>query len=261
VLDAGTRRELAVLTPENFSETKRLAFSPDGRLLAVVLEGIELVNARTYTLQVWDWKARRMLWSRAVREPQDVEFAPGGKTLAMAADAQYLYDAASGKPMGEPFGGTGQGVTVTDVIFTRDGGSLAVVDSAGRLTVYDTATRRQSGQAIRGRLTGGPGDAVRSPREDVVAASTRDGRVQLFDLAAGASLGMLGDGNLDGVQSLAFAADGSKVLVLDYTGAVREQLVEPGRVAAAVCARAGTPLSAAEWQRFIMGAPYRAICP
>ncbi|WP_170223656.1 hypothetical protein [Nonomuraea turkmeniaca] len=34
-----------------------------------------------------------------------------------------------------------------------------------------------------------------------------------------------------------------------------------GEVAAAVCARAGRPLSAAEWACHLIGVPYRAICP
>ncbi|NUP83954.1 MAG: protein kinase [Nonomuraea sp.] len=261
VLDTGTRRELAGLTPGDFSETSRLVFSPDGTRLAVVLEGIEEGESSAYTLELWDWKARRKVWSREVGEVRDVEFAPDGRTLTLSSDAQRLYDAASGRPLGEPFGGTGDGVTLTDAVYTRDGGSVAVVDSGGLVTVYDVATRRRRGQGVRGRLNSGGGAAVRSPREDVVAAVTRDGRVQLFDLAAGAGLGVLGDGNLEGVQALAFTADGSKVLVLDGTGAVRTQPVEPEAVAAAVCARAGKPLSASEWRQYVTGAPYREICP
>ncbi|MFB4289665.1 serine/threonine-protein kinase [Nonomuraea sp. ATR24] len=258
VLDANARRELARLTPAAFTATEQLAFSPDGTRLATVVEGPEHGAARTYSLAMWDWKARRLLWSRDVRRAQDVEFAPDGRTLAVATDAERLYDAASGRPIGGPFGGAGQGITLTDAVFTRDGRSLAVVDSGGRLTVYDVATRRPAGEAIRGNLSG---HAVRSPREDVVAAVTRDDRVQLFDLAGRASLGVLADANQYGVQALAFAADGTKVLVLDGNGTVREQLVEPGAVAAAVCARAGSPLSRTEWARHVTGAPYHETCP
>ncbi|MEV1174901.1 hypothetical protein AB0J09_41575, partial [Nonomuraea sp. NPDC049784] len=258
VLDANARRELARLTPAAFTTTEHVAFSPDGTRLATVVEGPEDGAARTYSLAMWDWKARRLLWSHDVRRAQDVEFAPDGRTLAVATDAERLYDAASGQPVGGPFGGAGQGITLTDAVFTRDGRSLAIVDSGGRLTVYEVATRRPAGEAIRGNLSG---YAVRSPREDVVAAVTRDDRVQLFDLAGKASLGVLADGNQYGVQALAFAADGSKVLVLDGNGTIREQLVEPGAVAAAVCARAGNPLSRTEWARYVTGAPYRETCP
>ncbi|WP_344896046.1 protein kinase domain-containing protein [Nonomuraea antimicrobica] len=257
VLDADARRELARLTPSDFTDTEHVAFSPDGTRLATVVESANTANASTYTLGMWDWKARRLLWSHQVRRVQDLEFGPDSRTLAVATDAERLYDTASGKPVGEPFGSTGQGITLTDAVFTRDGRSIAVVDSGGRMTVYDVATRRRAGEVIRENTVG---NAVRSPREDVVAASTQDGRVQLFDVARKASLGVLADGNQDGVQALAFAADGSKVLVLDGAGTMREQLVEPGAVAAAVCARAGGSLNRTEWARYVTGAPYRETC-
>ncbi|MGP3962631.1 serine/threonine-protein kinase [Nonomuraea sp. 3N208] len=260
VLETGTRRELARWPVGDFTETDQLAFSPDGTRLAGVLEANDLDTGSTYTVRVWDWRARSPLWSANVDQVRDVEFSPDGTTLAVASSAQQLFDAASGRPRGAAFGGTGQGTTITGVVFTRDGGEVAAVDSRGRVTVYDVATHRQSGQAIRGRVGGGA-IAVRSPREDVVAVGTRDGRVQLFDLAAGADLGVLRDGHEQGLAALAFSADGSKVLVLDGAGTQREQLVEPGQVAAAVCARAGKPLSAAEWERHVTGAPYREICP
>jgi redox-sensitive bicupin YhaK (pirin superfamily) len=38
-------------------------------------------------------------------------------------------------------------------------------------------------------------------------------------------------------------------------------LVEPGAVAAAVCARAGSPLSRTEWARYVTGTSYRETCP
>ncbi|MEU8319663.1 serine/threonine-protein kinase [Nonomuraea sp. NPDC048881] len=254
VLDTGTRGELARLAPSGFTGTDHVVFSPDGTRLAAVVDG---ADSGTYRLDMWDWKARRLLWSQQVRQVHDVEFAPDGSTLAVTTDAERLYEVASGEPMGEPFGGSDQGVTLSAAVFTRDGRSIAVVDLGGRMTVYDVATRRPAGEPIMGNLAGA---AVRSPREDVVAASTRDGRVRLFDLARKAPLGELPDGNRDGVQALAFTADGSKVLVLDGAGTVREQPVEPGAVAKAVCARAGQPLDRAQWARYITGVPSRATC-
>ncbi|RVX39281.1 serine/threonine protein kinase [Nonomuraea polychroma] len=260
VLDTSTRQELARLPIDDVTETDLLVFSPDGTRLAGVLEAADLETGSTYTVRVWDWRARRPLWSADVDEVRDIEFSPDGTLLAVAASAQQLFDAASGRPRGAAFGGTGQGTTVVGVVFTRDGGEVAAVDSRGRVTVYDVATHRQIGQAIRGRVGGGE-IAVRSPREDVVAVGTRDGRVQLVDLAAGADLGVLRDGHELGPAALAFSADGSKVLVLDGAGTVRERLVDPGQMVAAVCARAGKPLSAAEWERHVTGVPYREVCP
>ncbi|MEQ4719438.1 serine/threonine-protein kinase [Nonomuraea sp. B19D2] len=252
VLDVATRRAVATWKYAQPAAPQFLAFNPDGTRLAAASE--------RGAVTVWDWRSRRLVWKAGVEGVRDVEFSPDGRTLAVAADAQRLFDSASGKSLGSPFGGTGRGTTVTDVVFTRDSRSVAIADTRGRVTVYDAATRRPVGPVARGELNGGD-VAARSPREDVIAIGTQGGRVQLFDLTAGTSLGMLRDGNLEGLTGLTFSADGSSVLILDGTGAVREQPVAPDKVAAAVCARAGSPLTTAEWGHYITGVPYRRVCP
>ncbi|MER6945502.1 serine/threonine-protein kinase [Nonomuraea sp. NPDC000554] len=261
VVDTGSRRAAAELVPggelESY-ETSFLTFSPDGSKLAAGMRAVD-DGASDFALGVWDWKSGRLLWSARVGEVRDADFSPDGRVLAVATGEQRLFDVASGKQLGKVFGGTGQGTTISDVLFTRDGRSVAAVDSRGRVTVFDAATRRQVGQPARGRLNGG-NVAARSPREDVIAVAA-GGRVQLFDLATGADLGLLRDGSQGELYGMAFAADGSSVLTLDSTGVVREELVEPGRMAAAICSRAGRPLSPAEWRDYVTGVPYLKVCP
>ncbi|TMR27938.1 serine/threonine-protein kinase, partial [Nonomuraea zeae] len=258
VLDTRTRRELTRWTPRGveFSQTESLVFSPDGTRLAMVLEAIDVERPRSFTVAVWDWRSHRLLWSAQASKIEDVEFSPDGRVLAVSSDAQQLFDAASGRPMGEAFGGSGG---LADLVFTRDGRSLAGVDARGRVTLYDVATRRQSGPVLRSAL-GGDALAVRSPRADLVAVGAGDGRVHLFDLGSGTDVGALRDGNLAGLAGLAFTADGTSVLALDGTGALREQPVDPDKVAAAVCARAGSPITSAEWARLVPGIGYLSGC-
>jgi WD40 repeat protein/predicted Ser/Thr protein kinase len=264
VLDTGTRRTLARAAPRgDLAEytTSFLAFSPDGTKLAIGLEYSDEAVSRRYAVSVWDWKSKRQLWSAEVGEVHDADFSPNGKVLAVGSGEQYLFDAASGRRLGKPFGGTGQGTTVTDVVFTHDGRSLAVADSRGRVSVYDTATGKRARQAALGRLAGGD-VAARSPSEDVVALVTQDHRLRLVDLATGADLGTLDDGDGNGnLYGPAFTADGSGVTTLDEEGAVRERPVEPGKVVAAICARAGRSLSPGEWRSFVPGVPYQKVCP
>ncbi|MEU8143799.1 serine/threonine-protein kinase [Nonomuraea sp. NPDC048901] len=265
VLDTGTRRTLAQAAPRgDLAEytTSFLAFSPDGTKLATGLEYSDEDVSRRYAVSVWDWKSKRQLWSAKVGEVHDADFSPDGKVLAVGSGEQYLFDAASGRRLGKPFGGTGRGTTVTDVVFTHDGRSLAVVDSRGRVSVYDTATGKRARQAALGRLEGGD-VAVRSPSEDVVALVTRDHRLRLVDLAAGADLGTLDDGDGSGgkLYGPAFTTDGSGVLTLDEAGALRERPVEPGKMVAAICARTGRSLSPGEWRSFVSGVPYQKVCP
>ncbi|NUW33302.1 protein kinase [Nonomuraea sp. SMC257] len=273
IFDAAARRRLTEWRPAidgRRMRTTLLAFSPDGAKVITALSG-ENDDAAT-TLALWEWRTHRLLWSAAVRA-SNARFSPDGRTVAVTApppsapapalaassEELSLLDAASGKPLGAAFGSNGRQSGVIGAQFTLDGRAIAVMDQSGRVTSYDVATRARLGQEVRGTFDGHVGD--RSPREDVVALSTGSGRIQLFDLTAGAGLGTVRDGDLRGVAALAFSADGSSVLSVDSTGALHERPVAPGAMTSAICARAGRPLSAAEWERYVTGVPYQRVCP
>ncbi|MEU4233810.1 WD40 repeat domain-containing serine/threonine protein kinase [Nonomuraea sp. NPDC026600] len=273
IFEAATRRKLTEWHPAIDGRRQRttlLAFSPDGTKMITALSG-ENDDAAT-TLALWEWKSHRLLWSATVRA-SSARFSPDGRTVAVTApppsspspalaassEELSLLDAASGKPLSTAFGSNGRQSGVIGAQFTRDGRAIAVMDQSGRITSYDVATRGRLGQEARGMLDGRVGD--RSPREDVVALSTESGRIQLFDLTAGAGLGTVRDGDLRGVAALAFSADGSSVMSVDSTGHLHERPVTPGAMTSAICARAGRPLSATEWERYVTGVPYRHVCP
>ncbi|NRQ30528.1 protein kinase [Nonomuraea sp. NN258] len=269
VIDVAARREAARWRPMlggRPQHTGLLAFSQAGTLLAAGHFGAD-GDASREALAVWDWKTRRLLWSARFTNIRGAKFAPDGRTLAVIADtsadvAGYdlrLYDTATGRRLGAPFGQSGQNSTVIDFVFSRDGSSVAVVDGRGRVTVFDLATRTQIGQIDQGGEL--VGEAAASPREDVVAVATRSGRVRLFDMKAGVNLGFLRDGDVGGLAALSFSADGTGVTTLDNTGVLRHHPIEPGAMAAAVCARAGRPLTEAEWRAHVTGVPYRQVCP
>ncbi|MBB6344208.1 WD40 repeat protein/predicted Ser/Thr protein kinase [Nonomuraea muscovyensis] len=261
LVDTTTRRTLATFTPRGKLagfHPRKVAVSPDGALVAAGLEYTDGGASRRHAVGVWDSGSGRLLWSARVGGAEDVEFSPDGRLLAVAGGEQHLFEAASGRRAGGPFG-TGRGTTVEDMVFSRDGRSVAAVDFRGRVTVHHTATRRLLRETPG--TAPGQGDAARSPREDVIAVITNAGEVELHDLATGTALGGLGDAGLGVPHAVTFSADGAKVVVLDGAGVVRERVVEPGAMAAAVCARAGTPLSVAEWRRHVTGVPYRSVCP
>ena len=84
--------------------------------------------------------------------------------------------------------------------------------------------------------------------------------LQLWDVAARQRLG--GAFNLHDINvgDIGFSADGGTVYAA-IDGAVFETPVDPGRVAAAVCRRAGRTLSVAEWVAVFKDVPYRDVCP
>ncbi|MFI9592687.1 serine/threonine-protein kinase [Nonomuraea sp. NPDC052265] len=269
VIDVATRRPLAQWRPDlggRPQATDLLAFAPGGTRVAAAQFRAD-GDADDRRLAVWDWRTHRPLWSTRFTNIKGVRFAPDGRTLAVAGEKSAetpgydlrLLDAATGRQLGAPLGMRGQGSTVIDFAFSHDGSSVAVVDGRGRVTAFDVATRRRTGQVGQGG--GLVGDAVTSPRENVIAISAKTGRVRLFDLATGTDLGLLRDGDVGGVDALAFSADGTALTTVDRTGLPHEHPVEPGKMAAAICARAGAPLTPAEWRTYVTGAPYRKVCP
>ncbi|RSN11616.1 hypothetical protein DMB42_13645 [Nonomuraea sp. WAC 01424] len=269
VIDVATRRPLAQWRPDLAGRpqaTDLLAFAPGGTRLAAVQYPAD-GYADDRRLAVWDWKTRRALWSVRFANVSGVRFAPDGRTLAVAgaksADTPghdlRLLDATTGRQLGAPFGMRGQDSTVIDFAFSHGGSSVAVVDGRGRVTTFDLATRRRTGQVGQGGEL--VGEATMSPRENVIAVSTKSGRVQLLDLATGAPLGLLRDGDVGGVGALAFSADGTAVTTVDLAGLPHERPVEPAKMAAAICARSGAPLTPAEWRAYVTEASYRKVCP
>jgi predicted Ser/Thr protein kinase len=234
-------------------------FSPDGSLLAITA-----VRGETGFVQVWDWRAKRALWDADHQDNQHrLAFSPDGRRLAVGARQVTLVDARTGRPLAKLFGGGGRDHYITGLHFSRTGGTLTVVDSRMRLTLWDTTAFRSTGTAVAGIDE----PHAHSPVENVSVGTTRDGRAALFDTSAGLPLGPLPDRR--GVEdpdthaySMAFTADGSEVLTVDSQGVVTAHPVAPAKVLAAVCARAGRTLSAAEWRAHVSAAlPYERVCP
>ncbi|WP_279779940.1 hypothetical protein [Sphaerisporangium sp. TRM90804] len=57
-----------------------------------------------------------------------------------------------------------------------------------------------------------------------------------------------------------FTTDGSALLSIDETGMLRETPVDPDQIASAVCRRAGTTLSGAQWRARFGDTAYRDVC-
>ncbi|MFI6295579.1 WD40 repeat domain-containing serine/threonine protein kinase [Nonomuraea sp. NPDC050790] len=246
-------------TPDQRLGPARVSVSPDGALLALSLTG-----QREHRVQVWDWRARRMLWQSSHDDGQLTVFSPDGRRLAVGGRQVSVVDAATGRPAGPAFGGSGTDGAVAGLHFDRAGGTLFVIDTRERMTGWDLTAFRRTGA-----VAGGVGEiSARSPREDVVAAwNAADGRIRLYEPVSGTTLATLRDtgGSMDPqvreVLSLAFSADGATLLALGRDGRLNRHPVAPAGVAAAVCARAGRSLSEAEWRANVSPElPYTKIC-
>jgi hypothetical protein len=159
-----------------------------------------------------------------------------------------------------------QGAHVGAVEFSADGSLLAVGDDMGRVALWDGTASRRAG-VLRDVFPAPLGDrpeAVNalafSPDGRTLAVGGDAGSVQLWDVATRQPLGTPLTTPGDGIESLAFSPDGTTL----YAGSVHVPLqrygIDPGRVIARVCARAGTDLTREQWRTYVPDAPYRRAC-
>ena len=169
-----TGRVAAQLTAPSGLFAYALAFSPDGRTLAID----ELRLPPQSTIRLWDvssGKSRLSLGDTAA-DTHAVAFSPDGAILATAdTDGTGLWDAATGRLRARL---TAASAPVSKLAFSPDGKTLAASGADGVTTVWDVATRR-----ILFTLTG-QARAVESvafsPDGSILATASYDDTVRLW---------------------------------------------------------------------------------
>ncbi|MDH2426836.1 hypothetical protein [Sphaerisporangium sp. TRM90804] len=141
--------------------------------------------------------------------------------------------------------------------FSPDGHTIAMHLPRG-LAFFDVRTGERKGSVS---AIPDSDQILFSPRGDVAASIGGDRSVQLLDVATSARLGVPFAGGASYFKSAAFDASGTVIHTVDDAGVLRDVLVDPGRIAATVCARVGQTLTPAEWERHLPGLPYRDPCP
>ncbi|MEV4188139.1 WD40 repeat domain-containing protein, partial [Streptosporangium canum] len=266
IWDTSSLKRVAAISAKGQGGVTAMAFSPDGAALAASVE--ETVATPDSTVHLWDLPGGRQRWVLRQDAVTGLVFHPDGRSLGVAGGENRLVDVATGKAAGRPYGAAAPNVRVTGLAFSKDGSRIAVgagigsggdVD-AGRLSVWDTATRSSRGAQLRAG-TAGVFLLAYSPRGDVVAAVVDGKKVLLWDVNSGMRLGQPIAVHTDHIESLAFTADGSRLLSVDATGTLAEHVVDPDQVASAVCARAGRTLTGAEWRAYLPSLAYRDVCP
>jgi WD40 repeat protein len=240
----------------------RVAFAPEGRILAIAGPGPEPGARARRFLALWDADRGRELRRLEGARPYDTPtFGPDGRLLAVHdRDQVRLLEVPGGRERAAlPQGG------VLGLDFSPDGRTLACGDADG-ITLWELATRRE-----RARI------AAPHHRLAVVLRFSPDGRwlawgggadgdsestsVHLWDVRRGESLRPL-TGHDQGVAGLAFAPDGrtlasgswdTTVLIWDVA-AVAARQPHPATRTAAELAAASNDLAGANAR-----AAYRAV--
>ena len=186
-------------------------FSADGGMLYTV--------SHDGTAIAWDLTAERGLgrpftfthdrtFSSAGYDGHPGEFSPDGRLIAVGLKERgvALWDARELTPVGAPLLETGGEVKA--LVFSPDGRRLAALTAGGSLTLWDVGSRSR----LHGPLSAGGGTVLAgglSFRSDgATLATASEIGVRLWDVASGAGLGTIGNGE---AGDLAVSADGAMI--------------------------------------------------
>jgi WD40 repeat protein len=199
-LSTGARRQVV---SEGALSTNDVAFSPDGKLVAVA-EGADV--------RVWDWAAgaSRVFHGHSAAV-QHLAFSPSGTMIATAsADTTVaLWDVDSGKPRFL----RGHTNSVKWVAFSPDGATLVSSGVDGTLRLWRVSDG--SGRMLVGHRGTVP-CAVFSPDGRMLASAGDDRTVRLWDATTGES--RVVRGHERPVRAVAFSPDGKSIASVGRDG-------------------------------------------
>jgi WD40 repeat protein len=215
----------------------RLAFSPDGKTLAALSDGVTLWDVQTGEVRATCGGAACL------------DFSPDSRTLATGGDPIRLWDVPTGK---EQAAFPGQKEETTSLAFSPDGRTLTAA-SGKRVTRWDVATLTEQASLDIGAAD--PDDfrpvavnpVALGPDGRTFARSPVRNCISLWDFPTGTEQGAL----KDYANDLAFSRDG-KALVTTNSKTTRLWDVATGKVRATLPA-GGPLLSSPDGTRLVAG--------
>jgi len=220
MLAAAARPGIAVLAGHG-SPVQAIAFSPGGRLLAVIDNG--------HSLQLWDVATRQPLGGPLAGAVNTAAFSPDGTLLAAGGSDHTvrLWNVTTRRQAGDLRAGT---ATIDSVAFSPDGTLLAAGGSDHTVRLWNAATRQPVGAPLTGHA-GAVESVAFSPDGTMLASGGDDHTVRLWDVATRQPVGVPLTGHTGLVDSVAFSPDGTMLASGGFDGTVRLWDVPSGRPA------------------------------
>lgn len=241
------------------SDPLEMAFSPDGRLLAV--------GRSNGQAELWSVGDRRRVGAPMTMEkgrnaiPVALTFSPDGTLLVTnSSDGRTrLWDVATQHQVGASMIGDGQAVEAE--AFSPDGKELAIASSRGTTRLWDVATQQQIGAPMAGPATIVNSVAF-SPDGTMLATASSDGNIRVWDVATQQEIGSPLSADTLPVDAVAFSPDGKKLMAASTDQTVRMWNVAfPADLLRGICAIAGQSLTRQQWADYVGAQPYQQVCP
>jgi WD40 repeat protein len=261
---------------ESYAPINSIAFSPDGRLLAVS-------STLATTIEVWSTATRTQVasfgdnqdtpFAQALGGVYQLAFSPDGRLLATAGiDGWIRVYSVPGFSLAGDFPGLGTSATLA---FSPDGRLLAVGNSTGDVFLFTVPTTaeglQQLGYPTQLGTFIGSGKTIWSVQfqsDDTLIAAGQDGNVRFWTVPAHASHSHLFHVTIPAETiathaGLVSATAYSAPLGLVVTGAISGTRVwetNPGQVATSICQSLRAPVARGQWADYLPGIPYTPVC-
>jgi WD40 repeat protein len=275
--DSGSGAAVGRPVDEGNAVVWQVAFSPDGRLLALAVDpnGADGFNAqrRQGEVHLWDVRSRRRVGRKIAPgggSVMSVAFNEDGTLLATGSYAGRLdlWDAATQARHGKPMRVSGDGLPV--VAFDPSGRLVAAGSGIGPVRVWRVADQQPAFPPLPGHTPPVTGAAF-DPAGSFLATTSVFGGTRLWDPVTGLPYGdeLVGSARsvppsveLPPFLRNAFSPDGGLLAVAGVETRPMLWNVDPAVWRRRACAIAGRNLNREEWRLYLpAGTRYRATCP